>query len=619
MITSGPINCSYPVPWSACDTEYNAVIETVTRLTSEHMRARIDSLLCKVAAADRELSFSVLKFSSAVLEINHKKWKHYIENLEIIADVNPFVIGYLLEKIPFLLKNSLDDEVISFLFDIRNYTSRHLGYMIGSKDSTVNDIEQVVTLCGVDYFRTLLRSVRERHTRLRAIAAHLLVVMPKYRNKVSSAEIGEFCDEVALIYERYGTEMVVAIFLDADRIETIGSIKKIRTWLEVHGRLGVDYFAVALRLGEILHPEQRHLIISEDLIEVLSANGVQVQASLGLYQNRIKGGLIRFWPELEASAQANFLTQLKCPGSVSAAWDDDVEAKYVRLMIGEAWYEPWSFCESIIDNDYLRSLISNVIATSLQRSETQKLIAAHRTLFDRQTPYTLERIAALSEVVASHIEPSQKALLLHAIATFSSGDRAALRETLSADNIYLDLWDRSPLIDYGRSDEIFACTGIGDYGASNGPLALCDPGLARIRFWLRGNCVGRINLYAVFDEAGIPAILVDGLEGSDRIVQTQSRLKEIMKAICLFAASTRIPRLLLNCEVTFNHTPKKFITLILQQIRLAPERRLLRRSVTSLGPFSSLPHPRLPFLEAFGSNCVALGSVVPIDPSCWLH
>jgi len=82
-----------PDPAATFEAEYGAIIQALTRATSDAMGGRVDSLLRKVAATDRELAFAILRYSNAVLEFSASHWDRYIGMFEAVAEVNLFALG----------------------------------------------------------------------------------------------------------------------------------------------------------------------------------------------------------------------------------------------------------------------------------------------------------------------------------------------------------------------------------------------------------------------------------------------------------------------------------------------------------------------------------------------
>jgi len=187
---------------------------------------------------------------------------------------------------------------------------------------------------------------------------------------------------------------------------------------------------------------------------------------------------------------------------------------------------------------------------------------------------------------------------LEYMAYFLRGDSTPLRDHLSRKQLVIQSGERNPWHDYGRADELFSCTGIGQYAADNAPAFIADLNLVNLDVWSMGSRVGRIHLCLVKDKSDQPLLLVDCVDGSERIVESEKKLRSLLDAVYSFADWIGIAEIKFNCSVDFNLTPKKFIDYVEKHFENHDRIDFLSRFASNCSN-SLLPHPRQSFLEAF--------------------
>ncbi|HRN69916.1 MAG TPA: hypothetical protein PLS49_01915, partial [Candidatus Woesebacteria bacterium] len=126
-------------------------------------------------------------------------------------------------------------------------------------------------------------------------------------------------------------------------------------------------------------------------------------------------------------------------------------------------------------------------------------------------------------------------------------------------NLFVNTWARNPWLDYSRSDELFACTSIGDYASSNSPSFLADLNISNLDIWSNGNRIGRIHFYLLKDHDNRPVLLVDRINGSDRLMRHKKRLNELFDCIINYSQFLGFKRIFFNSKISYNNTPKQFV------------------------------------------------------------
>ena len=209
----------------------------------------------------------------------------------------------------------------------------------------------------------------------------------------------------------------------------------------------------------------------------------------------------------------------------------------------------------MVDLTFLRKRIGMLLQTPSNFSlEAKSIVHRHKDVFDRSTIYTNERVSAMIAILLTYCVDAEALALLAAMRDFLAGDSRPLRESLSKTNLVLQTWNRDPWTDYGRSDEFFSCTGLGDYNAGNAPGFLADLNLNNLDVWNNGTRVGRIRFCLAKDTANQTILLLDCVDGTERMLASQKRFDSMMAGIKEFARS--LCRVLFNYDVDFNTTPK---------------------------------------------------------------
>ncbi|CAE6874636.1 hypothetical protein R69746_08686 [Paraburkholderia aspalathi] len=324
-----------------------------------------------------------------------------------------------------------------------------------------------------------------------------------------------------------------------------------------------------------------------------------------LFQNLEYAALLRNWPDLQRPAKLAIIQQLEVENYRTELLNEPQIATLkneIEAFASDNWYGPWSFSGLTVDVTFARMMLGEIMSLAIDKETKTKLFNSYPQLFDRKTVYHRERVLAICTVLSNIVTSGPLAEKLSAIYHATIGNHDPLRNLLSSERLWVSLWKRDPWTDYGRSDQMFSCTGLGDYAADSGPSALADIAVNKLDVWDHNELVGRVNLCLVRDFSGQPYLLVDSLEGSDRILKVQAKAQDLMAAIRNFGAPFGEGNVLLNCRTSYNNTPRRFVEYAMSGMKYLPEYKYLRRytSKTSLG--RDADNLKRAYFEAFHTN-----------------
>ncbi len=164
------------------------------------------------------------------------------------------------------------------------------------------------------------------------------------------------------------------------------------------------------------------------------------------------------------------------------------------------------------------------------------------------------------------------------------------------------IWDRNPWVDMARSDELFSCTFMGDYGDYGSPLYLYDNSITFMDFFLTGKRKGRAYLLIATDIQKNDLLFVDILEGSNVLMRGKNRFELLIKAIVEYAKDLNLKYVVFNGLIYYNDTPREFIDLLKEKKFGKPYYQIIRKKYGYSVMEELAPNPKPPFLNAFKIN-----------------
>ena len=133
----------------------------------------------------------------------------------------------------------------------------------------------------------------------------------------------------------------------------------------------------------------------------------------------------------------------------------------------------------------------------------------------------------------------------------------------------------------------------------NAPLFLADLNLSNLDIYSHGARIGRVKFCLVRDINHNALLLLDCLDGSERMLTSKSKFNDILMAIKQYAHWLGITLIKLNYDIDFNATPKQFIAHTMGLFKQSEQVDLMSRFFTDNVARHLIPYPSQTFLESF--------------------
>lgn len=595
---------------------YEVAINCLEQLHGAELATAVDELLSRISACDDVLVNNVLKHHGYLLELSGEEWEWFLPGIIELERNSAFVAAYLIEKIP-LLKRHLDMHAfVEFLLAIKDQSARGLSYLIGTSDSALcDDLESILETVGVTYYQAAMDSVLRHKDALGPCCAPLLIHIKNYHRHLPATDLDALAALVCDVHTLYGSFGAVALLENADVVFARHSIQAVHERLDAHTDENVDYFHYLLVNGLPVVGTVRTITASVEQLD--DASLISHIDAPGVFDGGLISGIISNINFIDAKTLENMRFQLAIDDFKK--WFEQQKA-FVNARIhidsayAGAWYVPFDYWGGEMGIARFRTLIGQAIEATYDKCNRQTLVSRNKALFDRHVEYNETRL--LSMIDAAFPRDSIESLEPENIASIRTylhdKDREGFRERQSKQRGFISTWNRNPWQDYSRSDEFYSCTGIGDYAVNNAPGFLVEPNLCRLYVWYQGRRVGRINLIAVADIEGVPGLLLDGVEGGGRLLQSEERVLDILGSVSEFAKRCGLSTYYINCKATYNNVPKQFIARVIRHMGLPVTNRYLQRFYQGMEIYQAMPYGLIPFFESFGNNLSGVVSCLKI-------
>lgn len=548
----------------------------------------------------------------------------YLVNLAIeLSSASAVASVLLLEKIPTITYYGLTQDIGSFLSNITDYGSRAVALFLGSEQTNtlrVEDLVDVLEQTTLPFYKALLSRVNSRHQEFGVCCAMIMRFAAKIESVIDEKQIDTYLDICSRIVKEYGAkiteqyirhshEFIKAVTLDKVLVTLDQMAKKSIVYVEFAARFPHIIFSLLSKMPKVIDFERcgsdevnaikLDLLKSDDFLNILEYDI--------LTEDKNYLSLVMNWPNLSSTVKNNILFQLEKDNYKSFILSNEAicaDRAQVNLVTNSSWLKSWMYCTETIDLDFIRKKMRILLQEPRFFSlEAKSIIKKHRDIFDRSnTEYTDERVFKMINALLSYCIDSTASAELCAMADFLKGNPSSLRDYLSQTDLVIQTWDRNPWIDYGRSDEFFSCTSLGDYNSGMAPAFLSDINLNNLDIWSHGARVGRLRLCLIKDASNKELLLLDCLDGTERSIASQKKFDIILSAVFAYASYLGIAHIKLNYDVDFNTTPKKFIGYLEGLFQDSDRVEFVSRYLEVGTGKYLIPYPCQTFLESFVKN-----------------
>lgn len=530
----------------------------------------------------------------------------------------------LLEKIPTLTFYNLSEEIGDFVLNIKDYGSRAVALYLGSEQTNtlrVEDLVDVLEQSTLPFYKALLNAVNSRHQEFGVCCAMIMRFAAKIEKVIQPTQINTYLDVCSAVIKLYGAKIAEQYIRHSHEFISFIALDSILRNLEAFSEKSLAYVEFAVTFPIIIfsthaksaaNPINFNQCNSDDLkaikIEILkNEDYLTFLESPQLFADKDYTSLMMNWPNLTSTVKSNMLfqlTQANYKNYILTHGEIEDKRNHVNQVTNANWLKPWLYCNEVVDLLFIRTRMKNLLQEQRHFSLAVKsIVKNHQDVFDRSnTDYTPDRVLGMLNILHSYCKDEMAKEELSAMVEFLSGDTNALKNILSKTSLVIKTWDRDPWTDYGRSDEFFSCTSLGDYNSGNAPAFLSDINLNNLDIWSNGARVGRIRLCLIKDEANHPLLLLDCVDGTERAIASQKKFELIMSAVIAYTRYLNINSIKVNYDVDFNTTPKKFISHVEEAYQEHNRVEFVSRFLTESTTRQLIPYPCQTFLESFVKN-----------------
>ncbi len=579
--------------------------------------ALIESISGKDSFIDKHLWLNLLN----ILPLSKEETTFFIKLAIELSHTSAVVPVLLFEKIPTILFYNLAEEIGQFLIAIRNYGSRALAYYLGCDQLRIDDLLHILENSSLPYYKKMLHSVTTRHQEFDMCCSLLMRFSPMMEPVISIDEINDYLDVCSKLVHNFGIDMTEHYIKNAAQIITKVPLKEHWSLIEAWSKKSLVYLEFSLRYPMLVlsFTEDKTIITFNDnqssisdikrfKIELLkSDNYFSFLNHSFLFSDRDYLALMMNWPTLESSVKKNILFQLQkehYKSYVLAHQDISPSLTLVNEKTNSNWLKSWTYCGEHVDLTYIRKRLGVLLQDPRTFSlQPKSIVKNHPDIFNRDNPdYSSDRILKMVHILTNYCTDETIRIELLAFSEFLSGNRNALRNILSQKSLVVQVFERDPWTDYGRSDELFSCTSLGEYNAANAPAFLADLNLNHLDIWNLGARVGRIHLCLIKNECDETLLLLDCVDGSERIIGSQKKFELLMSSVMNYARWLGMSKIKINYDVDYNTTPKRFIAYVERTFKGYESIEFATRLLPTQTTKYLLPYPYQTFTESFLKN-----------------
>lgn len=595
---------------------------TLVNQLGEEVTQDIFLLIEKISGKDTYIDRNIWMNLQNIVCLSKEEATHFV-TLALELSLTSAVVSVLLfEKIPTLIFYGITKEVSEFLCVIKDYGSRALAYYLGCDQLKIDDLLHILEHSTISYYKDMLAAVTARHHEFGICCSLLMRYSAKIEPYVSRQKIGTYLDICSKLVKTYGTKIAEKYIQNSHEIMSNIPLDKNLDFIESLVEKSLLYAEFCLTYPALYFSNQNNQksrIVdfnkgTENDIKLFKIELLKNELYLDVFEHKFLVedrdfmAFIMAWPTLSYAVKENILFQLQKDNYkhyILTHSEIENERQLINQSTQDSWLKSWTFCGETVDLTYIRKRMGVLLQDPQNFSlEAKSIIKQHPMIFDRaNTVYDNERIANMITVLLGYCNGEDNQIELSAFAYFVAGNRTPLNDLLSKNNLVIQACERDPWSEYGRSDELFSCTSLGEYNAGNAPAFLADLNLSNLDIWNNGARVGRIHLCLIKDSLNDTLLLLDCVDGSERVIGSKKKFELVMASVMEYARWLGIKKMVVNYDVDYNTTPKRFIAYVEsifkeQAARIDYYSRMLAVTTTN----KLLAYPCQTFTESFSKN-----------------
>ena len=570
-----------------------------------------------------------------LFDLDNKTQKIAVEALEVFTQKNIFLGSYFLKRLDVLSKFNLLEDIIPFLTDLMKYSGRKASY-------SLYRIDDALVTTSRDYMRSLIRR------------SHKLMPQLEWSS-------GVIIEKALPLFESFGeTKPLQIIELAADIFPNRPTIlqfyfdwaTKLFSLLTMEEAKKILTKMSKEQSNEILR-DQMHALSQLSKSEILSISK-KIPIKIGLSEKELKtiryktlendlyfnvfiypeisndlyfSAIFRRWYTFTLPIRENILSALSKKSFKQFFYNSLVVKKRVSEITkkySSSWDNSnWIFAGKRMSEKRVVEIIDTLFATEGKHFEKKptliktELSKEYKSI--KKGVLSNSSLKKIVKTVKSYVKKEEILGVLNACQEYLEGNYHEFAKQYSNSTLVAKIWERNPWIDMARSDELFSCTFMGDYGDYGSPLYLYDNSITFMDFFLTGKRKGRAYLLIATDEQNNDILFVDIFEGSNVLMRGKNRFDLLIRALVEYAKDLQIKSVVFNGLIYYNDTPRKFIELLKEKDYSKSYYQIVRKKYDYSVMEKLAPNPKPPFLNAFKTNMTTLADGVIIDVDDFLR
>lgn len=579
---------------------------------------RIFNLIQALSQEDPFLQEDSSSSLENLLLLSDDQVEHVLPFLEGLKETSYFAASFYLEKIPVLLFYGIWMDFTNLVESVKNFSGRNVAYAIGSTNLNHDDIEDIIKVTDVQFYKRFLKDVLVHCEELKILCGPILRQAHAVSLVLKDDQAEAYFKICAEMNEFFSYTIAIAFIGHTFELLEKHSLDEFRKKLSDLESLGHEYIEYSLKFPDNFYALQPILFSSENTnylkkrkLEILKNNSFEeIQSNPTLLRDKYFYSLLSNWERYEPLHKKNIIAQLETPDYkrfllTFPQIQSDLEK--ISENTKDHWFSFWSHAEKPMTFEFIYGEIKKtLIPNANYRFLTRKIYKMNQSLFEQNKKSSSEEsLSSLLGLLLLLAKNEKTKKLLISFKQFLKGDFAAVQELYSRNNLYMKIWDRDPWIDYARSDELYSCTSIGKSADIYAPCYLADININNLDIWTNNLRIGRIHLLLAKAEDESALLLVDSIEGSDRLMRNKKRLNMLYNGVLGYAKFLSIDQILFNSNLQFNNTPKLFIKYLVSQ-NLTKKQVYVKRFILDGSTKETMIQPYISFLESLKNKNAGL-------------
>lgn len=591
------------------------ILELIKKKFSENIYKRIVELVDKLVSKDVLIGGKKSSYLENLLSVQKDDITKTLDFIFDLSTTSYFAAAFFIEKIPLLYFYDLIYDYITLLSLTRHYSSRSVAYAIGSSDLKSNDLELNVKTVNIKLYKQIIKIIINKHEKLNVLSLHIIRHLGKIISAFDEKNLLKFLDICISMRELYGNECAIAYL---DNIQTFHQYIPLGKILQIFiklNKVSKEYLLFVISYPEVINSKKvlkKTKSSSAQLrIDILKKNDyAMINNFPELLQDKYFIALIMNWKKYPLFHKKNILQQLETSNYKESLLKNKgitKEISEINKVTNNNWFQDWSYANKQIDNRFIYEEIRKILLPSCYFKYNTK-----RIYFEQKKDIESIKLEPKSELLISFIEylikiSTNKEVCdyLLKLKNYLVKPSSLFLEKYSVNNLFIKTWGRDPWVDYARSDELYACTSIGEATDYYATVYLADINTNNLDIYNNNLRIGRIHFFLVKDIFEKIILLFDCIDGSDRLMRNETRLNYLLESIKTYAKFINVDRIFFNTDLMFNNTPKLFVKFLKSKFK-DEQTIYVKRYIKSGSQKALMPFPLMSFSESLKDKNEAL-------------